>query len=166
MKSEANHSISIGRDANGGSFVTGHNATVTNSHSKVDVNNSTATANVTGNNNVIGNNNRVSIKVEQANLPQPEAVNIKEELAALKMIFDGFNDPVTTAVAKTLEQEAEKEKPDADTVSSFLEIGLEKVRKLSDFANAIDSLRPHVEATAGWLGKHGHKLLPLVGLVI
>ena len=39
-------------------------------------------------------------------------------------------------------------------------------RNLQGFAEAIDKLRPHVQNAASWLGEHGTKLLPLVGLVL
>ena len=77
-----------------------------------------------------------------------------------------FNDPVATGVAQKLEQEASKPEPDKSIVATTLETGLTYAKTLSGFAEAMDKLRPRVEAAAGWLGKHGYKLLPLVGLAL
>lgn len=65
-----------------------------------------------------------------------------------------------------LEAEVVKPEPDKGAIAKALETGLGSVKGMADFGDAIDQLRPHVEATAGWLGKHGHKLLPLVGLIL
>lgn len=110
---------------------------------------------------VTGDNNRVS---GQASLPQPEAVDIQAELKALQAILASFDDPVASGVAQKLEQEASKPEPDKSIVATTLETGLTYAKNLAGFAEAIDKLRPHVEVAAGWLGKHGYKLLPLVGL--
>ena len=116
---------------------------------------------VIGSTVVTGDNNRVS---GQASLPQPEAVDIQAELKALQAILASFDDPVASGVAQKLEQEGSKPEPDKSIVATTLETGLTYAKNLAGFAEAIDKLRPHVEAAAGWLGKHGCKLLPLVGL--
>ena len=116
---------------------------------------------VIGSTVVTGDNNRVS---GQASLPQPEAVDIQAELKALQAILASFDDPVASGVAQKLEQEASKPEPDKSIVATTLETGLTYAKNLAGFSEAIDKLRPHVEAAAGWLGKHGYKLLPLVGL--
>lgn len=121
---------------------------------------------LTGSAVVTGDSNTVSVHYQQAALPQPEAVDIQKELKALQAILTSFNDPVATGVAQKLEQEAQKPEPDKDVVATTLETGLTYAKSLSGFAEAIDQLRPHVESAAGWLGKHGHKLLPLVGLAL
>jgi hypothetical protein len=64
------------------------------------------------------------------------------------------------------EVELEKPEPDKSEVGQALDRALKYAEKASGFAEAIDKLRPHVEAAAGWLGKHGYKLLPLVGLAL
>ncbi|MEO0828759.1 MAG: hypothetical protein AAFY67_24505 [Cyanobacteria bacterium J06642_9] len=115
---------------------------------------------------VTGDSNTVSVHFQEASLPQPEAVDIQAELKALQVILTSFNDPVATGVAQKLEQEAQKPEPDKDVVATTLETGLTYAKTLSGFAEAIDQLRPHVESAAGWLGKHGYKLLPLVGLAL
>ena len=120
--------------------------------------------NVTGSALVTGNSNTVSVQFQQASLPQPEAVDIQAELKALQAILASFDDPVASGVAQKLEQEASKPEPDKSIVATTLETGLTYAKNLAGFAEAIDKLRPHVEAAAGWLGKHGYKLLPLVGL--
>ncbi|NET39876.1 MAG: hypothetical protein F6K19_49305 [Cyanothece sp. SIO1E1] len=115
---------------------------------------------------VTGDNDTVSVQFQQASLPQPETVNIQSELNALQNILTNLNDPVTIGIAQKLEEEINKPDPDKSIVAITLETGLTYARSLSGFAEAIDKLRPHVEAAAGWLGKSGYKLLPLVGLAL
>lgn len=121
---------------------------------------------VTGSALVTGDSNTVSVQFQQASLPQPESVDIQAELKALQTILASLNDPIATGVSQKLEEEANKPEPDKSVVATTLETGLTYAKNLSGFAEAIDKLRPHVEATAGWLGKHGYKLLPLVGLAL
>ena len=121
---------------------------------------------VTGSAVVTGDNNTVSVQFQEASLPQPETVDIQAELKALQGILASFNDPIATGVAQKLEEEATKAKPDKSVVAITLETGLTYAKNLSDFTEAIDNLHPHVEAAARWLGKHGYKLLPLVGLAL
>lgn len=115
---------------------------------------------------VTGDSNTVLVHYQQATLPPADAVDIQAELKALQVILASFNDPVATGVAQKLEQEAQKPEPNKDVVATTLETGLTYAKSLSGFAEAIDQLRPHVESAAGWLGKHGYKLLPLVGLAL
>lgn len=115
---------------------------------------------------ISGDNNTVSIQFQQASLPQPESVDIQATLTALESILASFDDPVATGVAQKLNQEATKAEPDKSVIANTLETGLAYAKNLSGFAEAIDNLRPHVEAAAAWLGKHGAKLLPLVGLIV
>lgn len=121
---------------------------------------------VTGSALVTGDANTVSVEFQQASLPQPDTVDIQAELKALQILLASFNDPVAMGVAQKLEQESGKPEPDKSVVATTLETGLTYAQNLSGFAEAIDTLRPHVEAAAGWLGKHGDKLLPLVGLTL
>ena len=122
--------------------------------------------NVTGGALVTGDNNTISVQFQQASLPQPETVDIRAELKAMQGILVSLNDPVAMGVAQKLQEEANKLEPDKSVVATTLETGLTYAKNISGFAEAIDRLRPHVEAAAGWLGKHGYKLLPLVGLVL
>lgn len=121
---------------------------------------------VTGSALVTGDSNTVTVQFQQASLPQPESVDIQAELKALQTILASLNDPIATGVSQKLEEEANKPEPDKSVVATTLETGLTYAKNLSGFAEVIDKLRPHVEATAGWLGKHGYKLLPLVGLAL
>ena len=122
--------------------------------------------NATGNVFQSGDGNTASIEFQQVTLPPPDRVNIQAELAALQAILAGLNDPVTTGIAAKLDAEAAKPAPDKSVVATTLETGLTYARNLQGFAEAIDTLRPHVQNAAGWLGEHGLKLLPLVGLVL
>ncbi|WP_199324854.1 hypothetical protein [Phormidium sp. FACHB-1136] len=121
---------------------------------------------VTGSAVVTGDGNTVSVQFNQANLPAPETVNIQAELQALRDLLTQLDDPIVAGVAKKLEQEAAKPEPDKSVIAKTLETGLAYAQDLVGFGEAIDKLRPHVEATASWLGQHGHKLLPLVGLIL
>lgn len=121
---------------------------------------------VTGSAITTGDNNTISVQFQQASLPQAETVDIQAELKALQAILASFNDPVTAGVAQKLEAEAGKPEMDKSVVATTLETGLTYAKTLSGFAEAIAKLRPHVEATASWLGEHGYKLLPLVGLAL
>ena len=121
---------------------------------------------VTGSAVVTGDSNTVSVHFQQASLPAPETVDIQAEIEALQEIFASLNNPTITGAAEELAQEVAKPEPDKEIIADALETGLKRIKKLADFGDAIDELRPHVEATAGWLGTHGHKLLPLVGLVL
>ncbi len=123
-------------------------------------------SNLIGSAIVAGDNNTLSIQVQQASLPQPETVDIQVELRTLQTILASLNDPIASGVAQKLEQEAAKPNPDKTVIATTLETGLTYAKTLSSFAETIDKLRPHVEAAASWLGKHGHKLLPLVGLAL
>jgi uncharacterized protein YjbI with pentapeptide repeats len=122
--------------------------------------------NATGNVFQSGDGNTASIEFQQVTLPPPDRVNIQAELAALQAILAGLNDPVTTGIAAKLDAEAAKPAPDKSVVATTLETGLTYARNLQGFAEAIDTLRPHVQNAASWLGEHGTKLLPLVGLVL
>jgi hypothetical protein len=122
--------------------------------------------NATGNVFQTGGGNTASIKFQQVTLPPPEQVNIQAELAALQAILAGLNDPVTTGIAAKLEAEAAKPVPDKSVVATTLETGLTYAQNLQGFAEAIEKLRPPVQNAAGWLGEHGAKLLPLVGLML
>ena len=115
---------------------------------------------------VTGDGNTVSVEFQQASLPQSETVDIKAELMALQEILASLNDPIATGVAQKLKEEASKPKPDKNIIATTLETGLSYAKNLSSFAEAMDKLQPRVEATVAWLGKHGHKLLPLVGLTL
>jgi len=121
---------------------------------------------VTGSAVVTGDGNTVSVQFNQANLPAPETVNIQAELQALRDLLTQLDDPIVAGVAQKLEQEAAKPEPDKSVIAKTLETGLTYAKDLADFGDTIDRLRPHVEATASWLGQHGHKLLPLVGLIL
>jgi uncharacterized protein YjbI with pentapeptide repeats len=122
--------------------------------------------NATGNVFQTGDRNTASLEFQQVTLPAPEQVNIQAELNALAEVLTSLDDPITTGVALKLEQEAHHPNPDKSVVAKTLETGLDYARNLQGFAEAIDKLRPHVQNAAGWLGEHGHKLLPLVGLAL
>jgi predicted ribosome quality control (RQC) complex YloA/Tae2 family protein len=125
--------------------------------------------NVTGSAVVTGDSNKVSIQFQQASLPQPETVDIQAELAALKSVLAQLEAQDQRKINNALEDaevELEKPEPDKSEVGQALDRALKYAEKANGFAEAIDKLRPHVEAAAGWLGKHGYKLLPLVGLAL
>lgn len=122
--------------------------------------------NATGNVFQTGDGNTASIEFQQVTLPPPDHVNIQTELAALREILASFNRPVIDVVMGELQAEEAKPTPDKSAIAATLETGLTYARNLQGFAEALDQLRPHVQNAAGWLGEHGAKLLPLVGLVL
>lgn len=124
------------------------------------------TGDVAGSPIFIGNGNEVSVQFRQASLPSSEVVNIHAELKAIEDILIRFDDPVVNGVAQKLAIEAQKPESDRNVVAKTLATGLTYIQDLSGFAETVDQLRPHVEATASWLGKHGYKLLSLVGLTL
>jgi hypothetical protein len=134
---------------------------ITPSNSSVYIN-----GDVVGSALVIGDGNKVSIQFQQASIPHHENVDIQMELKALQAILFSLSDPVTIGVAQKLGEEAKKNEPDKGVVVATLETGLTYAKTLTGFADALHKLRPHVEATVGWLGKQGCRLLPLVGLVL
>ena len=157
VKLQAQRPINVQANANAGD-----NAMQVNDNSR----NISIGGDATGNVFQAGDGNTASIEFQQVTLPPPDRVNIQAELAALQAILAGLNDPVTTGIAAKLDAEAAKPAPDKSVVATTLETGLTYARNLQGFAEAIDKLRPHVQNAAGWLGEHGTKLLPLVGLVL
>ena len=119
-----------------------------------------------GNAVVTGDGNTVSVQFQQASLPEPSSVDISETLQVLQEILAGMDDPVIAGVAQKLSTEAEKTAPDKNVIATTLETGLTYAKTLSGFSDSIEKLRPPVEAVVAWLGKHGHKLLPLIGLTL
>lgn len=115
---------------------------------------------------VTGNNNNTSIQLQKASLPQKASIDIYSELALVRQIFDGFQDPIAFGISQKLEEETVKSEPDKQSILDVLEIGLNYIKTLSEFTNTIAQLRPRIEAIVSWIGKHSYKLLPLVGLTI
>lgn len=120
----------------------------------------------TGNVFQSGDSSTANVEFQQVKLPSSESVNIQSELLALHRILTSFQDPVTDGIAQKLKAEAQKPNPDKSIVTQTLETGLSYAKNLQGFAESIDKLRPHVKNAAGWLGKHGYKLLSLVGLAL
>ena len=116
-----------------------------------------------------GDNNSVVVNFQQACLPQPESVNIQEELAALRIILGQLETLDQRKIVNAIEdaeEELKKSDPDKNEIGQALNRALNYAQKANGFTEAIDKLRPHVEAAAGWLGKHSYKLLSLVGLAL
>jgi hypothetical protein len=121
---------------------------------------------ITGSAIVAGDGNTVSVQFQSERLPDSNTVDIQAELEALQAILASINHPIVKGVAEQLEVEAKKPELDKSKISEALETGIKHSKELSDFAENIDKLRPHVEATASWLGKYGTKLLPLIGFTL
>lgn len=124
---------------------------------------------VTGSAVTSGDNNTVTVNFQPAALPEPTSVNIKAEIEALRAILATLEAPDRRKIDNALddiEDELQKPDPDKDEVGQALDRAMTYAQKANGFAEAIDQLRPHVENTASWLGKHWYKLLPLIGLAI
>lgn len=116
-----------------------------------------------------GDGNVASVHFQQASLPQPETIDIQAELAALKAILTQLESTDQCKIENALEdaeEELRKPEPNKDEVCQALDRALTYAEKANDFAEVINKLQPHVEKTAGWLGRNWYKLLAIVGIAI
>lgn len=116
-----------------------------------------------------GDGNVASVHFQQAVLPKSEVVDIAAELAALRETLNQLESPDQRKIDNALEdaeEELKKSEPDKDEVGKALDRALSYAEKANGFAEAVDQLRPHIEKSAGWLGRNWYKLLALVGLTV
>src|SRR4051812_39892638 len=135
-------SVSIGRDAVG-------NVVTTGDRNRIDA--------------------RIDARLTKAAPPPAGAVDIGRELAAIRALLEGLGGEWKAKVGRALddaEEEARKPEPDKEEVGDALGRALKAAQGLSGFAGAVAKLAPHVASAAGWLGAHGHALLPAVGLTV
>ncbi len=95
----------------------------------------------------------------QATLPDPESVNIGEELAKLREALEALELDARTRrqVGRELsaaEDEAQLEDADRESVGESVDRAFRKLQKAGKMAQAIDSLKRYVVPIAGWCGQH------------
>ncbi|MCM1982099.1 pentapeptide repeat-containing protein [Lyngbya confervoides] len=118
---------------------------------------------------VIGDQNTADIKIQRANLPQPQSVDIHQELLELQQILTQLVSADQRKIQNALsdaEDELNKPQPDKDEVGQALGRALDYAKKAEGFAESMDKLQPHMVEVAGWLGQNWHKLLTIVGLSV
>lgn len=101
------------------------------------------------------------------NMPDPDTVDIRKEISALKQILANIDSPERKKLDRALEdaeEEAKKDTPDKDEIGSALE-RIMKYAKLSDnFAKIIGVLKPHVLSASAWLGSNWDKIARMIGM--
>lgn len=123
----------------------------------------------TGNIIQTGDQNVASLQFQQVTLPPPESVDIHAELNGLRELLEQLSSPDSRKISNALsdaEDELAKPEPDKDEVGKALDRALDYAKKAEGFADVLGKLKPRITNVASWLGKHWHKLLPIVGLVL
>jgi len=118
---------------------------------------------------ITGDGNTASIQLQQANLPQPESINIQHELTTLRELLSKLQTTDQRKIERALEdaeEEIKKAEPTKDEVGKALDRALNYAQKANGFAESVDKLRPHIEKLAAWLGENWYKLLSVVGLAV
>ncbi len=121
-----------------------------------------------GNVFVVGDNiSAGNIQTNVANMPNPNTVDIRKEIEALKEVLAKIETPERKKLDRALEdaeEEAKKDKPDKDEIGGALERAM-KYAKLSDkFASIIGVLKPHALSASAWLGENWHKIAGMIGM--
>ncbi|WP_437728211.1 hypothetical protein [Sorangium sp. So ce861] len=114
---------------------------------------------------VLGDDNRVEVHYEQVNLPRPEAVDLRTELAAIQEVLTKIETEDRRRIERAMEEayeEAERPAPRKDVIGESLEKALRIANEAGALADVAAKLRPHVAGLTAWLGEAWHKLLPLV----
>src|SRR5215212_5778487 len=133
-------SVSIGRDAVGNVITTGD-------RNKVDA--------------------RIDARLSKTALPPAGSVDIGKELAQIRTVLERLGGEQKGKIGRALddaEEEASKPEPDKKEVGDALGRALKAAQTVGGFVEAVGKLAPHVASAVGWLGSHGHALLPTVGL--
>jgi hypothetical protein len=123
--------------------------------------------NASGNIFIEGDQSTASIQFQQVSLPQPESVNIQEELAAIRQILKQLQSPDQKKIENAMsdaEEELKKPKPDKEEVGQALDRALKYAKRTEEFAGVMGKLKPHIVSAATWLGSNWHKILSIVGL--
>lgn len=121
--------------------------------------------NASGNSFVTGDHGTVRTQY-QGILPSPDHVDIKAEIAALRVALGALSAPDQGKLERALadaEEEAAKQEPDPDEIGGALDRALGYARKASGFAEQAATLKPHLEAACSWLGQSWHQLLGAAG---
>lgn len=125
--------------------------------------------NVTGSSVVTGDNNSVFTRYEAVQLPPPESVDIKAELAALREQLAALQGPDHVKALRAMddaEDEAKKPSPDKGEIGGALERALTYAKKADNFSSRVEKIAPRLEAACSWLGENWHNLLAVAGITL
>lgn len=115
-----------------------------------------------------GDHGTASLHYQRAELPPPEAVDIRAVLAALRTALAGLETPDRRKIDNALgeaEEEAAKPAPDKAEIGKALDRALDYAKKAEGFVKVLDAVKPHVTAAVAWLGSQWHSILPAIGLM-
>ena len=124
---------------------------------------------VTGSAIVTGDSNTVSVEYRQTELPPPETVDMRSEIAAIREILAALQTPDSRKIERAMEDvadELDKPEPDKDEVGAGLERALKYAQTADELASVTENLGEHVKLAAAWLGQNWYKLLGVVGLMV
>jgi hypothetical protein len=104
----------------------------------------------------------VTAAKHQVPLPDPAAVDVAKELAAIRAILTGLGSEHDKKIGRALDdasEEAGKPKPDKDELGRALDRALGHARSAAAFAAEASKLAPHLAGAVAWLGDRWHALL-------
>ncbi|MGI8569379.1 MAG: hypothetical protein ACR2KT_10080 [Methylocella sp.] len=116
---------------------------------------------------VTGDKNKVSTKMTWYNLPLPDKVDAKAELAALHELVAKLNLRERGKFERAVEdakEEIAKSDPDKEEVAGAVGRIVKYAKAADDFDEHVTKLLPHIAALGSWLGTAGDALLRLAGI--
>ncbi len=126
--------------------------------------------NVSGATNIVaGDHNVATATNTQIQLPPPESVDMKSELAELRAALDALQSEHAKKISNALEEAEEemtKEEPDKEAVGEAVERAMKNAEKSEGFGGIVETLKPVVTKAASWLGNNWHKILRFVGVPV
>lgn len=132
----ANRSVSVGGNVEGGAIVTGNQNVVNVTYSKTTL------------------PPPESVDIQQ------EFAALRELLSQLETP----QQKRITQALETAETELAEPEPDREWVGQALDRALECAKGADGFQGVVENLKTHVKGAVSWLGKNWHKLLGAVGL--
>lgn len=118
-----------------------------------------------GNVIVTGDRNVVSTHNPHVELPTPESVDIQAAITALRDALAAIESLDRNKIANAMsdaEDELTKSEPNKDEVGQAVQRALSYAKSAEGFAKAVNTLKPHVNEVAGWLGQAWHSIASLV----
>lgn len=122
---------------------------------------------VTSSSIVTGDQNTTTTKFKQVTLPPAESVDVAAELAELREALMAVEPPEAGKVATAIDQAADEvasAEPDKEEIAGRVERAVKLAQQTESFSGHVAKIAPRIVALASWLGEHGKRLLPLVGL--
>jgi len=123
--------------------------------------------NASDNNIVIGNNNQTHM--EKTTLPNPDDVDMKATLEALRSALAQLNSADAVVINNALNDAAHelaKPEPNKNRIGEAMNRALDYAQEADDFVGKVEKLVPHIKSAASWLGQNWHKLLGFVSLAV